>query len=328
MKFNVSIFFDFIIVFLIMITSVYSNETISDENLTENSFADYLYQNREYHRALDEYQRELFELEYKQKSNNGQQFSENKKSYLQLRIAETLYFTHQPLQLRKHLNKRSATTHSQETLQRLDFLKGVSFTQSGLYKQSSDYYAIARTRFSPEEKRHPRWKKYQTLFHFQSKIDKMRYWLLKKETLPEDFEAPAKPNVSELPAFAFFSTDAELFYDEKTIIEQWPAKHTKSIWLASLLSSAIPGAGQIYTDNTGDGISSFLVVAFFTGLTALAWQNSEKPTAWVFGISGLAFYAGNVYGAAKSAADYNSGLFKDYDKKLLQVSIRYNSADF
>lgn len=85
---------------------------------------------------------------------------------------------------------------------------------------------------------------------------------------------------------------------------------TRSRTLSTLLSSVVPGLGQVYSGRTGDGIYSFLTVAS-TGL--ITWwfvANSETKDrthvkAAVFGSLTALFHIGNAYGANVAARDYN-----------------------
>lgn len=84
--------------------------------------------------------------------------------------------------------------------------------------------------------------------------------------------------------------------------ERW---QRKSPFAAALFSAMVPGAGKIYTENYGDGITSLLVTGLFS---FLCYENilAGHPTrAWIFaGLTGF-FYWGNVYGSYISARNYN-----------------------
>ena len=90
----------------------------------------------------------------------------------------------------------------------------------------------------------------------------------------------------------------------------------KSPGTAAILSAIIPGLGKIYTDEIGDGITSFL----FTGiLSFLAYDNFKADhefRAWVF--TGLAawFYGGNIYGSAAAVQNYNAGIKFNFNNDL------------
>ncbi len=85
---------------------------------------------------------------------------------------------------------------------------------------------------------------------------------------------------------------------------------------AAILSSVIPGAGKIYTENYGDGITAFLFCAVL-GYTAFDnFRANHKFRAWLF--SGLAtyFYAGNIYGSYSAAQIFNATVKFDFVEKV------------
>ena len=90
----------------------------------------------------------------------------------------------------------------------------------------------------------------------------------------------------------------------------------KSPTTASVLSAIVPGLGKIYADEIGDGVTAFV----FTGLlTFLAYDNFKAEhnfRAWIF--TGLAswFYAGNIYGSAAAAQNYNAGIRFNFNNDL------------
>lgn len=86
----------------------------------------------------------------------------------------------------------------------------------------------------------------------------------------------------------------------------------KSRWVAGLLSSIIPGAGKIYAQRPMDGIYSLLVVA---GTSALAYEGFRDKgrssfKGWFFGSLATFFYTGNIYGATVAVKFYNQ-IFED-----------------
>jgi TM2 domain-containing membrane protein YozV len=88
----------------------------------------------------------------------------------------------------------------------------------------------------------------------------------------------------------------------------------KSSALAGILSTIIPGAGKIYTEEYGDGIVAFLTTGLLTFLAYDNFKADHKIRAWIFtSLAGL-FYSGNIYGSFASAQIYNAKIsfeFKD-----------------
>lgn len=92
----------------------------------------------------------------------------------------------------------------------------------------------------------------------------------------------------------------------------------KSPIMAGLFSAVIPGTGKIYCREYGDGIYSLII----TGITGwLAWNGFRgngirSVSGWVFGSVCSVFYAGNVYGSAVAARIYNHRLESDLLERL------------
>jgi TM2 domain-containing membrane protein YozV len=98
-----------------------------------------------------------------------------------------------------------------------------------------------------------------------------------------------------------FKEDKEMLL----IYERSADPESRSPVLAGVLSAVIPGAGKIYTGRYLDGVLAFIS----TGLLAfIAYDNFEAghdTRAWIFtGLASL-FYAGNIYGSASSASEFN-----------------------
>ncbi len=76
-------------------------------------------------------------------------------------------------------------------------------------------------------------------------------------------------------------------------------------WKAALLSSLVPGAGKLYTGNTGDGLYSFLLVAGTGFLSYRGYKRGDPFQTYFFGAAALFFYSGNIYGSFLSAKLFN-----------------------
>ncbi len=106
------------------------------------------------------------------------------------------------------------------------------------------------------------------------------------------------------------------FNDVKKIYLMKKKLPLKNPITAGILSAIIPGAGKIYTEKYGDGITAFLLTA---ALGTLAYTNSKAHhqfRAWLFGGLTLLFYAGNIYGSVASAQLFNAGVTFEFGEKL------------
>lgn len=87
----------------------------------------------------------------------------------------------------------------------------------------------------------------------------------------------------------------------------------KSEALAGILSSIIPGAGKIYTENYGDGVTAFILTGLFAYLAYTNFDHDHLTRAWIFTAVGAGFYAGNIYGSVASAQIFNAKVNFDFD---------------
>lgn len=84
----------------------------------------------------------------------------------------------------------------------------------------------------------------------------------------------------------------------------------KSPVLAGCLS-IFPGLGQIYSDRYKDGLNSFIINGLFGYLTYYSYyieKDKDIPnytSAYIFGTIGTIFYLANIYGAINSARNAN-----------------------
>ncbi|NQU86846.1 MAG: hypothetical protein HQ541_13910 [Mariniphaga sp.] len=93
----------------------------------------------------------------------------------------------------------------------------------------------------------------------------------------------------------------------------------KSMFVGGLMSAIIPGAGKIYAGKTGEGISTFLIVAA-TGATA--YENHRKlglkhAKTILFGSLFAVLYIGNIYGTVFTVKLANEEFNHEMDNKIL-----------
>ena len=82
------------------------------------------------------------------------------------------------------------------------------------------------------------------------------------------------------------------------------AKNNKSPWIASFLSSIVPGLGRIYAGRTWDGIMGMWTI-YLAGSATYYSQKENRPIATpIFGIGTLIIYIGEIYGSWRAAKYY------------------------
>lgn len=85
---------------------------------------------------------------------------------------------------------------------------------------------------------------------------------------------------------------------------------------AAILSGLLPGLGKIYVGETTDGLTSLLVTGALTFLAVDNFKHEHTFRGWLFTGLGAFFYAGNVYGSAAAAQNYNAGIKFNFDKDV------------
>ena len=98
----------------------------------------------------------------------------------------------------------------------------------------------------------------------------------------------------------------------------------KSPETAAIFSAIIPGAGKIYTGRIEDGITSLITTGI---LSFIAYDNLKADhnfRGWLFaGLAALS-YAGNIYGSAASAQQYNAGVKFNFENEV-RVYLKNNN---
>lgn len=98
--------------------------------------------------------------------------------------------------------------------------------------------------------------------------------------------------------------------------------------LSSVFSTLLPGSGQIYSGRVGDGLFTFLTTLSTSIISYYYYKHKEyDPSQIKFGIfAGLTlfFWTGNIYGANRSARDFNKLQIKNY---LTAVRDRLTTTD-
>lgn len=90
----------------------------------------------------------------------------------------------------------------------------------------------------------------------------------------------------------------------------------KSPLVAGIMSLLLPGAGQIYLHRFGDGTFSMLLTLGTTWLGHYYLQQGDKPAGNILSGLGYIFYSGNVYGAVVSAKLINASLCANYLEQI------------
>lgn len=97
---------------------------------------------------------------------------------------------------------------------------------------------------------------------------------------------------------------------------RYPELPKKSPALAGALSALLPGAGQLYTNRTGDAITSFLLNGIFLWGAVEAFRHDNNVTGGILLFFEAGWYAGNIYNAAGNAHKFNQRTEKSFLNRL------------
>lgn len=95
-----------------------------------------------------------------------------------------------------------------------------------------------------------------------------------------------------------------------------PEIETKSPAWAASLSAVLPGAGQLYVGRPTDALTSFLLNGLFIWGAVEAFDNGNHVTAGMLTAFESAWYVGNIYNAASSAHKYNRHKEQEFIERL------------
>lgn len=94
----------------------------------------------------------------------------------------------------------------------------------------------------------------------------------------------------------------------------------RSPLLGGVMSTLIPGLGQIYSGQVQDGLSSFSMVVAFGAASYLSFKEDAEVPGYVMGALALSFYMGNVYGGFDSARTYNRRAEEGFYRRVRERS--------
>lgn len=110
----------------------------------------------------------------------------------------------------------------------------------------------------------------------------------------------------------YYSKESELLaranINLHDITKSFNEQKYKSPFLASLMSTVIPGSGKAYVNRWGDAFVSFLFVGTNTYASYRAFKKKgiNSVNGWIFGSLAVSFYSANIWGSSKAAKNYNN----------------------
>lgn len=115
------------------------------------------------------------------------------------------------------------------------------------------------------------------------------------------------------------------FGEQQLLLDNVAANPPRNLkpWVAGVASAVVPGLGQIYAGNIGEGVASFLAVGACAALTATSWSRAESPLNWrtiTYGTIGSLLYIGNIFGSVASVKIYYQN-FETINHQAVMYSI-------
>jgi len=245
------------------------------------TFADYLFETKEYYRAITEYTRFLFffpddplvkviRLKIAYAYQKGEQWLDA------LRLFEFLWRDYADQEIGKE-----ACFQSAETLR-----------LQKKYQSAIERYRLFIETFPEDERVNT------AFFHLGCIQLERNEWM----------EAAG--------AFQKVKPDNQSFLEAGYLAEEakkLPLLSLKNPALAGILSATIPGSGQMYAQRYRDGLTAFLVNGGFVWGIAEAYHEDQSSLGTILLFIELGWYAGNIYSAINSTNKFN---LQKIEKKL------------
>jgi outer membrane protein assembly factor BamD (BamD/ComL family)/TM2 domain-containing membrane protein YozV len=260
------------------------------------SFADHLYEQGDYYRAITEYERLIF-------FNPRHPLAKTAKFQIAMCYYKGDKLTQAVQKFRalsneyakEELGRKARFMLAETYYQKKDYNQAIDVLESFLTSYPGDPQAeAARIKIGWSYLRQGNWRQAAEEFH----------------KLPSD--SPLRKQAGDLA--------------EET--KKYPELPRKSPALAGGLSAVLPGAGQLYVGRPADATVSFLLNGLFIWATVEAFDNDNKVTGGILLFFESGWYLGNVYNAMGSAHKYNRRAEQEFmDTLQNQYGISYYRDD-
>ncbi len=274
------------IIFLIFVATV-----INAENLKLFNFAQSLFEEGDYYRAIGEYKRYIFE-------NNDGKFVKKAKYNIGL------------CYLKAEKWERAAEVFDElENVFEKKEKEFVLLSKAMLYEYKKDY---TYSDFVLE--------KYLTLFP-DSRYSENAFYLKAWNFIYLKNWDRAKEELKKI------KMNAELKKSAEQILKGIDASDSiaqRSNILSGVFSMVLPGSGYIYCGRWSDGLISLLINGIFIYNTYMAFKNNDTFGKVLYGIPTISFYTSNIYGSAVAANKFNEDEINKYISSLETFKIGLN----
>lgn len=257
---------------IILICFIFFNFLLRAENIKLFNFAESLFQEGDYYRAIGEYKRYIFE-------NPDGKFVKKAKYAIGLCY----------LKAEKWERAAEVFDELENSFEKKE-KEYVLLSKALLYTNKKDF---TYSNFILE--------KYLTLFS-GSKIFENAFYLKAWNLIYQQKWEKAKDELEKI------KIDNELKNSSDEIIknlEKADKIDQRSNILSAVFSMILPGSGYIYCGRWSDGLISLLINGIFIYNAYNAFKNNDTVGKFVYGIPSVTFYTSNIYGSAVAANKFN-----------------------
>ncbi|MBN1828255.1 MAG: tetratricopeptide repeat protein, partial [Deltaproteobacteria bacterium] len=272
---------------LVMAGAVALHAGDNENCLEQFNFAENLFKEGDYYRAITEYKRFIFSC-----TQDGTEASREKAAFM---IGVSALWARQWNDATQAFNdfiqKHPGSFMASDAL----FLKGKSEQEARRYSASLDTFHRLYASSTDDETRS------KASYH-----SGLVYLDLEEWHRAKDMFALVSEYSSLFPAAQTYSSGLEA-------VDNLPRKNPST---AGLLAAVAPGAGHLYTERPRDALVAFLLNASFIWAAVELFNDENYVAGGVVTFFELGWYGGNIYSAVSSAHKYNKRVTKEFIEKL------------
>ncbi len=261
--------------FVFLIFLINGSHALASDYTVENinSFADYLFDNEDYYRAITEYERVIFMFPNHPLSN---------KARFQIGMA---YLMGEKWEIAiNHFENLVKNYHDQEIGKQSFFMIAETYYKKKDYQQAIGAYKDFLENYSDDH------------MHDEAHI-RLGWSFLRINNINK-----AQKEFRSVSTYSPKRAEAEKVAQEVIKINDAPHK---SPLVAASLSAILPGLGQLYAERPGDATVSFLLNGLFIWGIVEAFNNGNNALGIILTGVGLGWYTGNIYNATNNAYKFN-----------------------
>ncbi len=255
------------------------------EGAGQLEFAEHLFQEGDYFRAIGEYKRFLFHF-----PNAGEKQKEEAYFKIAMSYYRAQHWEEAINSFNVFLERFPGASKRSEAL----FYKGRAEHELGFYEDAlSSYEVLARSDVSELRNK--------ALFESAMVYIDLNQW---------DDAAKALARISDQSALKH---RAGIVSEGLENVDNLPSKSPVS---AGVFAAMIPGAGHVYTENYRDGLVAFLLNGLFIWAAIEQFEDDNEVTGGIITFFELGWYTGNIYSAVGSAHKFNERVEEGFIRSL------------